>query len=118
MTTKEIGDFGETAACEYLEENGFEILRRNYKTKPGEVDIIAKDGDYTVFIEVKTRRSNKFANPSEYVDARKMQHIKNAALLYVGSSDMPVRFDVIEVYYENAGGSFKLKSLNHIKEAF
>lgn len=118
MTTKEIGDFGEEMACNYLADNDYEILHRNYKIKLGEVDIIAKDDEYTVFIEVKTRKNNKFANASEYVDYRKIQHIKNTALSYIGSSDTAVRFDVIEVYYTHEGDKLKLKSLNHIKDAF
>ncbi|MBR4723303.1 MAG: YraN family protein, partial [Clostridia bacterium] len=55
MTTKQIGDFGESAACRFLEERGIKVLKRNYHERGGEIDVIAKDGKTIVFAEVKTR---------------------------------------------------------------
>ncbi len=118
MTSNEIGKFGEDAACDYLERLGYEIIERNFRMKTGEIDIIARDGDCMVFAEVKTRRSNKFANASEYVDFRKTEHIRTTAMLYIGSSDTEVRFDVIEVYYGIAGGKATVTDINHLKAAF
>ncbi|MCD8391418.1 MAG: YraN family protein [Firmicutes bacterium] len=118
MTTKEIGDFGEDAACEYLEKMGYEILERNFRVRAGEIDIIADDDGCTVFAEVKTRKNNKYGEPSEYVDAKKIEHIKKTALIYITSLDKEMRFDVVEVIYTIAGGRLKTVNLNHIKDAF
>ena len=71
MTTKEIGDFGEKAAEDYLVEMDYLILERNYRLKFGEIDIIAAKDGGLVFVEVKTRKSNLFGEPSEYVDRKK-----------------------------------------------
>lgn len=118
MTTKEIGDFGEDAACRYLESIDYEILDRNFRMKTGEIDIIADDNGCTVFAEVKTRRNNIFGEPSEYVDAKKIYHIKNTALNYINSLDCDMRFDVVEVIYGIENGKMTVKKLNHIKDAF
>lgn len=118
MTTKEIGDFGEMAACGYLVDGGYEILKRNFRMKTGEIDIIAKHEGCTVFVEVKTRKSNLFGEPSEYVDRRKIEHIRRTALLYAGRLDLDMRFDVIEVIYFTDNGRLGVKKINHIKDAF
>lgn len=83
MNTKQIGDFGEKAAEEYLEEMDYEILERNYRLKFGEIDIIAEKGGCIVFVEVKTRKNNFFGEPSEYVDRKKQSRVKKAAACYI-----------------------------------
>lgn len=118
MTTKMIGDFGEEAAAEYLEEKDYEILERNFRLKFGEIDIIARSEDCLVFVEVKTRRSNMFGEPSEYVDYKKQQRIKKAASVYANVENTYMRFDVIEVFYEQKDGNIYLTSINHIENAF
>ena len=95
---KTIGRCGEDAAVRYLEKMGYTILERNYRLRIGEVDIIARDEEYLVFIEVKTRRSTTFGSPFEAVDTRKQQRIFKVASAYVGEKDIPVRFDVVAVY--------------------
>ncbi|MCI5160391.1 MAG: YraN family protein, partial [Candidatus Electrothrix sp. AUS1_2] len=82
----------------YLEKLGYTILERNYRLRTGEVDIIARDKEYLVFIEVKTRRSATFGSPFEAVDARKQQQILKIASAYIGGKDIPVRFDVVAVH--------------------
>ena len=116
--TKEIGDLGETAACEYLMGHGYTIIRRNFRLKCGEIDIIAKKDGCMVFVEVKTRRSAAYGQPSEYVDFRKQEKIRRTALCYIKSLDTDMRFDVIEVMYANVHGQFVIKSINHIENAF
>ena len=86
MTTKEIGDFGEKAAEDYLVEMDYLILERNYRLKFGEIDIIAAKDGGLVFVEVKTRKSNLFGEPSEYVDRKKQERVKKACLLYTSQS--------------------------------
>lgn len=116
--TKEIGDLGEMAACEYLAAHGYKIIKRNFRLKCGEIDIIAKKDGCTVFVEVKTRRSASFGQPSEYVDLRKQTKIRKTALCYIKSLDTDMRFDVIEVMYSNIRGEFVIRSINHIENAF
>lgn len=118
MTTKEIGDFGEDAACGFLTDKDYEIVKRNFRMKTGEIDIIAKKGDCTVFVEVKTRKNNLYGEPSEYVDSRKIARIRRTALIFAGSLDINMRFDVIEIIYTADKGRLEVKKINHIEDAF
>ncbi len=118
MNTKQIGDFGETIAVKYLLKNGYKILRRNFKLKFGEIDIIAKKDGCIVFTEVKTRRSSRFGEPSEYVDYRKQMRIKKTASCYADMINDEIRFDVIEVLYEQNGDRLFISRVNHIENAF
>lgn len=118
MTTKQIGDFGENAACRFLEEHGIKVLKRNYHERGGELDIIAKDGETIVFAEVKTRISKSYGVPAEFVDFKKQEKIIKTAVSYLGSDDIDMRFDVIEVMYEKKGEELFVTEINHIKGAF
>ena len=118
MTTKEIGNFGEDKAAEYLESQGISVLKRNFHARCGEIDIIAKDGETIVFCEVKTRLSKAFGTPSEYVDYKKQEKIIKTALYYLGNDDTDMRFDVIEVMYKLTGDLMTVLEINHIKSAF
>lgn len=118
MNTKQIGDFGEKAAEEYLEDMDYEILERNFRLKFGEVDIIAEKDGCTVFVEVKTRKNNLHGNPSEFVDFRKQRRIRKAAACYRDLVNDDVRFDVIEVIYDDFHGSLVAADINHIENAF
>lgn len=118
MKTKEIGDFGETAAVKYLLKQNYRILRRNFRLKFGEIDIIAEQDGCTVFVEVKTRKNNRFGEPSEYVDRNKQRRIKNAAACFADTVNSDIRFDVIEVFYEQNNGRMLISDINHIENAF
>lgn len=118
LTTKEIGDFGEDVAEKYLKDNDYEVLKRNFRLKFGEIDIIAKQNDCIVFVEVKTRKSSDFGQPSEYVNLRKQIRIKKASAVYIDIENNDIRFDVIEVFYSERGGNLVLNSINHIENAF
>ena len=118
MNTKQIGDFGETIAEKYLLQKGYKILKRNFDLKVGEIDIIAKKDGCIVFAEVKTRRSNRFGEPSEYVDYRKQMRIKKTASCYADMINDEIRFDVIEVFYEQNGDKLFISRVNHIENAF
>lgn len=116
-TTKQIGNTGEEYAALYLEDLGYEILKRNFRTNAGEIDIIALSPEQVcVFCEVKTRKSIEFGLACEAVDRRKQEHIIRAAMSYSFNGDM--RFDVIEVYYEMKAERFVPVKINHIKNAF
>ena len=103
----------ESVAAEYLRDKGYIILHKNYRTRYSEIDLIAEDGEYLVFIEVKFRKNLKAGAPYEAVDWKKQQRIKNAALYYLQENhyvidQTNIRFDVISVagdevtHYENA----------------
>ncbi len=92
---------GEDAAVRYLQENGFKIIVRNYRTGLGEVDIIACDRDTVCFIEVKTRSSGRFGLPKEAVSAAKQRQISKAALQFLKERNFlkkKARFDVVSIF--------------------
>ncbi len=94
------GNIGEFDAVEFLKDKGYRILQTNYKTKFGEIDIIAQDGNVIVFVEVKLRSTLAYGRPIEAVDARKQRKIRKVAEFYLmvkHKSESDVRFDVIEV---------------------
>ncbi|MDI6900417.1 MAG: YraN family protein [Anaerosomatales bacterium] len=94
----ELGKRGEEAAAAYLERLGYQIVDRNWRTKVGEIDIVALDGETLVLCEVKTRRSRRTGTPEDAVSATKQRRIARLAEAYLtsaGISGCPVRFDVI-----------------------
>jgi putative endonuclease len=113
--TKDFGLKGEDIAANYLKKKGYKILHRNYKTPLGEVDIIVKDKDTIVFVEVKTRAGDAFGQPFEAVDYRKQEKLKKIALYYLKHNkiESSARFDIVSIIskYGNA-------EVNHIAEAF
>ena len=98
--TQLLGRFGEAAAAEFLRKKGYEILGMNYRTRMGEVDIIAAKGRFLAFVEVKLRRGGEFAQAREFVTSFKQRRIIAAAQswLQLNGDDRQPRFDVIEVY--------------------
>ena len=110
-----LGQRGEDLAASYLKKKGYIIIHRNFKTMIGEIDIIARDRDDLVFIEVKTRESLEYGQPFESVNRNKRRKIANVAMLYLKKlKDIPhCRFDVVSVYYEQGRAEFNL-----IQDAF
>lgn len=114
---KILGAFGEDMACEYLSECGFRVLERNFSCRAGEVDIIAVQCDTVVFIEVKTRSSDKYGLPAEAVSKGKQQKIVKTALYYMQKKrllDYMCRFDVMEIIVDEEDNH----QINLIKDAF
>ena len=112
-----LGELGEMVAVKYLAKSKYKLISTNYKTKAGEIDIIAKDRSHLVFIEVKTRETGEFLTPSEAVNKEKQAKIKTSAELFLRKhvkKDISYRFDIIEVI-SNDNQNFHL---NHIKSAF
>lgn len=114
MKAKEIGNFAEDLACKFLLKNGYKILKRNF-TKPfGEIDIIAQDNDFLVFIEVKSRKNTNFGYPRDFVNKRKIKKITDVAQVYMLENNLfniAFRFDVIEIIFDK-------EEINHLKNAF
>ena len=95
-----VGTWYERKAGEYLEAHGYEIMQYNYRCKKGEIDLIARDGEYLVFCEVKYISDSGKGHPGEAVDLRKQRVISQCAMYYLlekGISDMPCRFDVVGI---------------------
>lgn len=113
---QDIGKIGEERACNYLLKECYLILSRNFNTTHGEIDIIARDKEEYVFIEVKTRMSKKFGKPAEAVNKEKIKHIIRASKFYIYVNHLEnkyIRYDIIEVYLGE-----KNYLINHIKNAF
>ena len=115
---KDIGDYGENLALDYLNRNDYDILYKNFRIRNGEIDIICKFKDIIVFIEVKSRYSYNFGFPSEAVTYLKQKQIINLSkyfLLKNKLSNYNCRFDVIEVCFNK---NDNLYNINHLKDAF
>ena len=116
MKPSALGSEGEELAAMFLERKGYGIIARNYKTPVGEIDIIARDGDTIVFVEVKTRANYSFGHPFEAVHKDKRQKMKNLALLYLKKQryQLPARFDVVSIIRSQSGK----RAIEHIVDAF
>lgn len=109
MNKRIIGNDAESKAVSFLEHLGYKIIERNFYSRYGEIDIIASDNEFLVFIEVKYRKNNTFGSPMESISSKKINSICRTARIYLKSQDIPVRFDVI---------SITDKKIEHIKSAF
>jgi len=99
---KELGDAGERLAAEFLVGKGYRIIERQYRTKLGEIDLVARDQDEIVFVEVKTRRDKSFGDPEEAVHGLKLTHMARAGEAYLRdkkSESMPHRYDVVAIHW-------------------
>lgn len=114
MNTTTVGRGGEVRAQYYLEERGYKLLRRNYRNGPREIDLIMQVGCTVVFVEVKSRSKTDYGTPAEFVTPAKRRLLTRAAeayLIEMGLTDVPARFDVIEVYLGT-------DRIHHIENAF
>lgn len=98
-----VGSLYEKLAGEYLVSQGYEIVEYNFYSRSGEIDIVAKHGDYLVFVEVKYRENVKTGHPFEAVSVLKQRAISKCAMYYLqknGLHDIPIRFDVVGIVGE------------------
>ena len=104
MNRRKEGAYYENLVAEYLKTQGYEILEKNYRCRIGEIDLIAKEGETLVFVEVKYRRNDKMGDPKEAVDRKKQKKFSMTASYYLmrecGRMDIPCRFDVAAVLGE------------------
>ena len=101
LNNRQVGSYYEQQARQYLQNKGYKILQMNFRCRTGEIDMIAKDGAYTVFVEVKARSTYKCGWPCESVTVYKRKKIIKTAQYYLicqHLGDIPCRFDVIEIY--------------------
>lgn len=101
MNKRQVGDYYESLACTYLQGCGARIIERNYRALRGEIDIIARDGKYLSFIEVKYRKDKRFGPPQAAVTISKQRQICKISKIYLYSKkksfDIPIRYDVIAI---------------------
>jgi len=116
-TSKDIGDSGEDKACEYLIQKGFKMIERNFHSQQGEIDIVARDGEFLVFVEVKNYSFRSYGSPLGAIGKNKRKSIIHAAQTYLYKNnikDTNCRFDVVTIYHKNNGSC----AIDYIKDAF
>lgn len=113
------GAWGEALAAEYLREKHYKIVAAGYRCRFGEIDLIAQDKKFLVFVEVKLRKSADFAKAMEYVDKRKQDRLRTTASLYLSENPTKLqpRFDVVEIYAP-AGTNTSRPEIHHMEDAF
>ena len=114
-----MGAWGEALAAEYLRKKRYSIVATNYRTRLGEIDLIAANKKYLVFVEVKLRKNADFAMAREFVDSGKQRRIRTVAGCYLAShpTSLQPRFDVIEIYAPE-GLETRRPVINHLEDAF
>lgn len=115
--TRLLGDEGERIACRHLKKLGYRILVRQARTRPGEIDVIARDGTTIVFVEVKSRRDLREGSPAEAVDRRKQVKLTQLALAWLKRRKLlgrSSRFDVVAIRWDAQGRPI----VEHFKNAF
>ena len=121
MDRRTVGKFGETEAVRYLKKKKYEIIDTNYHTKFGEIDIIAKNREYIIFAEVKTRMQGSMFQPRQAVTTSKQNKIKMTAAMYLSrmteNTELQPRFDVVEIYAPQ-GRSTQKPDITHLEGAF
>lgn len=117
MTQKQfIGKYGEDLAAKYLEDRGYELVARNWRCKLGEIDLVLKDKDKIVFVEVKTRNGSGYGHPFEAITPLKVSRMRKLAALWCAenqSMDSKVRLDAIAVLIRNGK-----VAVEHLKQVF
>lgn len=118
FSTQNIGEIGEEYASKFLKKKKYKILERNYRKRYGEIDIIAENKNYIVFVEVKTRHRDSMTSAADAVNRQKQLKIIKTASMYLAENetDKFCRFDVCEVYINS--DNLKLVYINYIEAAF
>ena len=113
------GAWGESLAAAYLQKKKYKILASGYRTRFGEIDLIVADRKFLVFVEVKLRKSAKFANAYEFVDLHKQARLRTTAEMYLSQypTDLQPRFDVISIYAPD-GTDTVHPEIQHMEDAF
>ena len=118
-TSKLTGAWGEAVAAEYLRKKHYKIIANGYHSRFGEIDLIAQNRKFLVFVEVKLRKSQRFAQAREYVDTRKQDKLRMTASIYLSRNptSLQPRFDIIEVYAPE-GTATAAPEVYHMEDAF
>ena len=111
MTTTELGRRGEEIASQALESQGYQVVEKNWRCRTGEIDIVARDGEYWVFVEVKLRSSDAFGTPEEAVTVAKQKRLLNTGMMYLaehGLDEVEWRIDVVAITLADSGKVHRL----------
>lgn len=113
------GAWGEALAAKYLQKKRYKVVATNYHSRFGEIDLIVSNRKYLVFVEVKLRKSDQFADAREFVDRRKQDRIRTTAEIYLSEfpTSLQPRFDVI-VIYAPQGIQTLIPEVKHLEDAF
>ena len=113
------GAWGEALAAEYLRKKRYEIVATGYRCRFGEIDLIVRNKRFLVFVEVKLRKSARFAAAGEYVDFRKQSRLRSTAAMYLAENPtlLQPRFDVIEIYAPEGTATVR-PEIHHTEDAF
>ncbi len=117
MQNKFTGSLGEDLACQYLRKRDYEIIQRNYLIRGGEIDIITKDGNILVFVEVKTRYSHEYGLPIESITKYKIKSLLKTAQFYIlksGWGNRPFRLDFISVDFADSRDQPQIELIKNI----
>jgi putative endonuclease len=117
-TRRVLGASGETAAAAWLETRGYKVIARNVRTRYGEIDLVLRRGALVVFVEVKSRTSDRFGHPADAIVWRKRRRLVQLAemcLQRLGLEHCAVRFDVIAVHLSTDG---RVREVEHVPDAF
>ena len=113
VTAREQGEYTENLACKYLVDKGFKLIEKNFNCRVGEIDLIMKDNDSLVFVEVRYRRSNSFGSGAESITTSKQSKLIKTASLYLQQhaklNKYPARFDVVSI-----AGFIETDNINNI----
>ncbi len=116
MKRKELGDIGEELARKFLKKKGYRIHETNFRCREGEIDIIAEQKDYLVFIEVRTKTSSRFGSPEESVTFAKKEKLIASALAYMSShKDLPDnwRIDFVGIELDEKGKATRIELIQN-----
>lgn len=118
-TSNVTGAWGEALAAQYLRKKRYKIVASGYRCRFGEIDLIAENRKFLIFVEVKTRKNGNFAKAFEYVDFRKQERIRTTASVYLAQNPTKLqpRFDVIEIYAPEGAETIR-PEIHHMEDAF
>lgn len=118
-STRQVGGSAEDLACQFLKKIGFKIRERNFLIRGGEIDIVAQDKDWLVFVEVKARYSHDYGLPQESITPWKIKSLKKTALFYIQKINWgtkPYRFDLVAIDYVDQINDPKIELIENIIE--
>lgn len=113
------GAWGEAQAAEYLRKKRYKLVAAGYRCRFGEIDLIVQNRNILVFVEVKLRKSDRYAKAMDYVDKRKQDRIRTTAQMYLSQNptELPARFDIIEIYAPDGVNTLH-PEIHHLEDAF
>lgn len=122
VTTREQGEYTENLACQYLEENGYKLIERNFSCRFGEIDLIMQHNNNIIFVEVRYRHNNNYGSGAESITTSKQSKIIKTASVYLQQHDKlnnyPARFDVISITGPIETNNINNIDFNWIENAF